>query len=831
MGLTLATYLRQRSRADLEALLSARPDLLDGTPVSWRGLAERACEHVSLRAALDHLDLFRFQLLDALVLLGDGVSRKRFDGFVGARATRAQLDAGLDSLERLALAWRDGPVVRLNGGLRYVMPSPLAGLPAARRVAAMSGQQLQPVLRNLGLNHKGPVDDQRQRLLAFLADRKAVVARLDKAPAAVDELARLLLTRGAQISLYEQAADPRRAEALSWLRDRGMLLPAGLQIFELPRELRDIVIERVQLARLDPVPPDLTGRATDATEAFRVDGSAVHAMTEIVLAVERLTEAVDAEPPALLKSGGVGVRDLKRLAGKLGSSVWDASVLLELAAAAGLVRAEVPIPVSAPRLRQRQRARPASAPEPGRVLLTETCDQWRARDVAARWVALVAGWAEHPRPLASPDQPSGQRLLPLQGCQLDPAVDLSQLKRQALDLLDTPDACLSTDPAAAEQSLAAAMNWAAPLTTPFLPGLIGVLLREAESLGLVALGHLAEPARRLRSARSVADLLPAPVGRVTLQADLTALVAGPPARDLAALLDGMARRESRGGATTWRFTPDTVRAALDAGADGTGLLAELTSVATHGVPQPLSVLIGDVARRHGQLRVAAAGCVVRAEDAALAAEVAASRMLQSLQLRLVAPGVLVSPMPVPVTLEALRTAGYVPAHEDDKGLPVIERRARARAAARVRARGSRVGAAESELDGAGLAMLLSNGPTRPEAHPADLAPVIDRLLTVSADSGSGNARGAVVIPFPRSAAASLPDGLAAHMTAVERATLAEALASGQPVHLTYVDGQGRTSQRTVEQLDLDPPYLRGYCHLRQEDRTFALTRVLSVAPA
>ena len=254
-------------------------------------------------------------------------------------------------------------------------------------------------------------------------------------------------------------------------------------------------------------------------------------------------------------------------------------------------------------------------------------------------------------------------------------------------------------------------------------------------------------------------------------------------------------------------------------------------MATHGVPQSLSVLIGDVARRHGQLRVAAAGCVVRTEDAALAAEVAASRMLQSLQLRLVAPAVLVSPMPVPVTLDALRTAGYVPAHEDDKGLPVIERGARARAAAPVQARGSRVRAAESEPDGAALATLLSNGPTRPEARPADLAPVVDRLLTVLADAGSANAHGAVVIPFPRVAAASLPDGLAAHMTAGERATLAEALATGQPVQLTYVDGQGRTSRRMVEQLDLDPPFLRGYCHLRQEDRTFALTRVLSVAPA
>ena len=69
------------------------------------------------------------------------------------------------------------------------------------------------------------------------------------------------------------------------------------------------------------------------------------------------------------------------------------------------------------------------------------------------------------------------------------------------------------------------------------------------------------------------------------------------------------------------------------------------------------------------------------------------------------------------------------------------------------------------------------------------------------------------------------------MSDLERATLAEALATGRPVHLTYVDGQGRTSERTVERLDLDPPFLRGYCHLRREDRTFALARVVTVTPA
>ena len=66
-------------------------------------------------------------------------------------------------------------------------------------------------------------------------------------------------------------------------------------------------------------------RPPNPAETARVDNAAILALTEVVHAVERVTEAVDVEPPALLKSGGVGVRDLKRLAAHIGRSVWEAS--------------------------------------------------------------------------------------------------------------------------------------------------------------------------------------------------------------------------------------------------------------------------------------------------------------------------------------------------------------------------------------------------------------------------------------------------------------------------------------------------------------------------
>jgi hypothetical protein len=71
---------------------------------------------------------------------------------------------------------------------------------------------------------------------------------------------------------------------------------------------------------------------------------------------------------------------------------------------------------------------------------------------------------------------------------------------------------------------------------------------------------------------------------VRLQADLTAIVAGAPAANLATLLDTAADPRTRGTAYTWRFSPDSIRRALDAGHTATTLLADLTAAATGTCP-------------------------------------------------------------------------------------------------------------------------------------------------------------------------------------------------------------------------------------------------------
>ena len=85
------------------------------------------------------------------------------------------------------------------------------------------------------------------------------------------------------------------------------------------------------------------------------------------------------------------------------------------------------------------------------------------------------------------------------------------------------------------------------------------------------------------------------------------------------------------------------------------------------VPQGLTYLIDDVARRHGQLRIGMAASFVRCEDPALLAQAVAAPAGEQLQLRALAPTVAVSPAPIAEVLTALRAAGFAPAAEDSSG--------------------------------------------------------------------------------------------------------------------------------------------------------------------
>lgn len=99
------------------------------------------------------------------------------------------------------------------------------------------------------------------------------------------------------------------------------------------------------------------------------------------------------------------------------------------------------------------------------------------------------------------------------------------------------------------------------------------------------------------------QMLPGEVDRVFLQNDLTAIAPGPLAPALDVRLRTMARRESRAQASSYRFSADTLAAAITAGETAESIRAFLEGLSLTGVPQPLAYVIESTAARHGQVRV------------------------------------------------------------------------------------------------------------------------------------------------------------------------------------------------------------------------------------
>jgi hypothetical protein len=243
---------------------------------------------------------------------------------------------------------------------------------------------------------------------------------------------------------------------------------------------------------------------------------------------------------------------------------------------------------------------------------------------------------------------------------------------------------------ATSESLLARLRWRRPLRNPARLGdAMAAVLREAEWLGVTGRGGLSSAGRALVAgdevdavAATMASQLPEPVDHVLVQADLTAIAPGPLHGDLAQLMRLTADVESRGGATVHRFTPSSVRRALDAGWTADELLDALRGASRTGLPQPLEYLVRDVARRHGQTRVGGATAYIRSDDESVLESLLVERALAALRLRRIAPTVLVSSADPETLLEMMRDAGYSPVQERPDGSVVVSVAARRRAANR-----------------------------------------------------------------------------------------------------------------------------------------------------
>lgn len=596
-----------------------------------------------------------------------------------------------------------------------------------------------------------------------------------------------------------------RIAAARWGAERGIVFGHGYSYsWRMPAEVALALRGPDFHAPFDPVRPVVRAspRSADATAARA--SAAVTQFADLVLAL--LDRMARTGIPAL-KAGGVGARELTKLGKALRAEEPDLRLALAVVGAVGLVETDG---------RQWRAAAAAT--------------KWREQEPADRILPLIIAWEMLPF-LATKARDEDDKPVPalvFRHCD-----ECMRGRRNVLGLLAEIGAGAGVDAAA----LGALALWTDPFTHPaFLDdggaaGAMGWHLAEAAQLGVVADAALTDIGAALtagdlpRLRDVLAASLPASNDNAVIGADLTAVVAGTPAARVSRLLDAAADRESRGGATVWRFTPGSIRRALDDGVTADALIERLAAICTGELPQPLTYLVADIGRQHGRLLVGPAASVIRGLDEDLVATVLADRSLRSLQLHRVSSTVLASPADPAAVLGALRSAGYLPMPESPAesaghsgNAPGFAEGSKATEYDDVPGDSGAAGDAEV------ISLLLRRGArlARRNGAPAEGSgsrAFAEQLL------GTASEKPPKLTPTEAQLAA------AKSLSRSELSSLARAVDACERVGIEYLSSGGAVTSRVISSPQLLGESLFAWCELREDDRWFRLDRITAVFPA
>jgi hypothetical protein len=729
---SFADHLRGLDDAALLRLFTLRADLISPVPPDMASLAVRASSAPSLARAIDSLNVWQFQVLEACAVASEPFTEK----IVAALTDKPAIFVIPGLIER-------GLIYPADDGLR--MPTTLREL-LGNEVAQLGPHSM----------------------------AKLNLKKLSESPASAKKILEAMAwgpPRGTVADIKKPGA------GVQWCLEEGFLIPYSQTIVVMPREVA-ISLRGGKVHKEQRVNSPEASYTFTATDRKKINSAAIANITTFLRWVEEVLNFWAQDPPTALRSGGLGVRDLKALALHLGVDESCAAFVAELCYISALLTID---------------------PD-DRILPTTNFDIWLTQRPSDKWLTLTSSWLATSRVSGLVGNEDSKNVAPL-GPELD-RVNAASVRSLVLSLLrENRDGAITPD------SMVAIASWTRPSKRigGIHPFHILFTLRESEWLGVTGQGVISDYGLALLDQSSLEQIdtdLPEDVDHILIQSDNTAIAPGPLAQEVAQEMALLADVESRGGATVFRFTDATIRRALDHGKTGDEITRFLKATSKTPMPQPLEYLIADVAKKHGKLRVGSTTSFIRCEDQSVIVAILSDKKLDGMGFRKIASEVLISDLEVDDAVNVLRNAGYLPAVEDSKGILL-----------------------------SGTRIMRSQSKARPPRIVGEIDTPTDivlegavRVLRTGEKSSHRqstlrNISSSALGELPRTTANETLELLSHHLTHSAEKSLS----------IGYADNNGLISHRIIDPLKLSAGTLLARDHATGEITTFRIARITGVA--
>lgn len=812
-------------------ILSNRPDALSPPPKSSQVLAARLQLRASVSRALTKLPALELACIEAAADLGADAEPVTADALIdyildllsraevpaNQRPTATHIRTSLDTLREYGLIWGNGPGPRgtFTGKSTRKKPLPWQDYFCLSDEVATSlppGWYLLP-------NPDGPsrsqlrtaltkVTDRQQRLLDTLANSGGLGVTKDAHPDADPSLPVPALIN---------------AELLERIDEGTVRLPATVRA----------LMRGVGLADDDvPLRPETPATHVIASGNDRAAATAWETLRQAT----DLLDLLGTNPAPTLKNGVIGVRETRNLIEELGVDISELARGVANLGAAGLVHVGTPHPL------------PLHDTGGDYFAPTLAADGFLDADLVDRWVSLTVGTRTSDAAPWRVDQlnEEGKRI-----ALLSPQTRLSgvpSIREMVLACCAQVASSASDNDVVALTDLRECAAYYYPITNArctdeTLSGVVdelvalGIVVRdpgvETISVGLSEVGKAmvaliesgtAEAFDDLRAACN--NLLPPNASYLMVQADNTIVVPGPASPEMERMLSSIAQLESPGLASVYRVTEDSLRDALDAGINATDISEFLSRYAVGEVPQSITYLLDDVARRHGRLRGGPAASFIRCDDPALLASFQSHQAGQSLALRKIAETVLISQAPLAQVIETARNGGFSIIAEDAEGLVLDLGRAPCRIEAPAPVPTARTTMPEPERISQALTAIADGNRAAEHAGSSSGATASGSTAGVSgsvADSGTGT--GTVAD------ASASTGGTSDYASGTEAFKLLQRAARhGDDLYLSYVDRNGKPGRKRVRPVTVSGGQVDAIDPATSQVLRFLLHRITEVHP-